>query len=56
MRDISSSRLILNNCGLLEIVYTEFTIADGSGRPRYENMKTRRVRIESKTNKRAYGE
>ena len=23
-------------------------MADGSGRPRYENMKTRRVRIESK--------
>ena len=27
-------------------VYTEFIMADGSGKPRYENMKTRRVRIE----------
>ena len=28
-------------------VYTEFIMADGSGKPRYENMETRRVRIET---------
>ena len=31
-------------------------MADSSARTRYENMKTRRVRIESKTCRRAYGE
>ena len=31
-------------------------MADGSEKPRYESMKTRRVRIESKTYRRAYGE
>ena len=31
--------------------YTEFIMADGSGKPRYENMKTRRVRIENLQNK-----
>ena len=32
------------------VLYTEFIMADGSGKPRYENMKTRRVRIECNFN------
>ena len=30
--------------------YTEFIMADGSGKPRYEYMKTRRVRIRAEKN------
>ena len=30
--------------------YTEFIMADGSSKPRYENMETRRVRIETQIN------
>ena len=33
--------------GLKSHLYTEFIMADGLGKPRYENMKTRRVRIEN---------
>ena len=36
--------------------YTEFLMAYGSEKTRYENMKTRRVRIESKTNMATPGE
>ena len=34
----------------LRYSYTEFIMADGSGKPRYENMETRRVRIETQIN------
>ena len=36
--------------------YTEFIMADGSGKPRYENMETRRVRIETQVNMATPGE
>ena len=32
---------------LLRVVYTEFIMADRSGKPQYESMKTRRVRIDT---------
>ena len=34
----------------LTTVYTEFIMADGLGRLRYENMETRRLRIETQMN------
>ena len=38
------------------VKYTEFIMADGSGKPRYENMETRRVRTETQINMATPGE
>ena len=37
-------------------LYTEFIMTDGSGKPRYEKMETRRVRIHTQINMATPGE
>ena len=37
-------------------LYTEFIMADGSGKPRYENMETRRLRVATQINMATPGE
>ena len=41
---------MVSNCSLCLELYTEFIMADGSGKPRYEYLKTRRVRIRAEKN------
>ena len=37
-------------------LYTEFIMPDGSGKPRYENMETRRLRVATQINMATPGE